>query len=168
MKKEVLFRVFRIVLVILFLLVASSVRNVTKENYEEAYGIMESLTASLQVVKISDGHMIGAPVSDEEAIKNDGFKIKVTNNGKRDKTFTIALINKFKNNEEAISYSDIRYQVKKDDKVVVTSNLDENGYLYSDTLKSSSFCNYEIKFWIDEDVNTNLDGKTFSSKIAII
>ena len=168
MKNEVLFRVFRIILVILFLLVVSSVRNVTKESYEEAYGIMESLTASLQVVKISDGHMIGAPVSDNEAIKNDGLKIKVTNNGKGDKTFTIALINKFKNNEESISYSDIRYQVEKDDKVVVTGNLSENGYLYNDTLKPSSACYYEIKFWIDEDVDITLNGETFSSEIAII
>lgn len=168
MKKEVLFRVFRIVLVILFLLVASSVRNVTKESYEEAYKIKESLSASLQVVKLADGDIFGMPLSDEEAVQNKGYKIKITNSSNHDKTFTIALISNVKNKEDAISFSDIRYQIKKDNKVVITSNLDENGYLYNDTLKSSSFCNYEIKFWIDEDVNTNLDGKTFSSKIAII
>lgn len=168
MKNEVLFRVVRIILVILFLMVASSVRNVTKESYEEADKIKESLSASLQVVKLADGNIIGTPLSDEEAVQNKGYKIKITNSSDKDKTFTLALINNLKNKEESISYSDIRYQVKKNNKVVITSNLSENGYLYNDILNSYDVCDYEIKFWIDEDVNINLDGKTFSSKIAII
>lgn len=168
MDKEVLFRVVRIILVILFVFFVSSVRNVTMESYEDANKIVNSLNASLQIVKISDGKIIGMPLSDEDAIKNDGYKIKVTNWGKRDKKFTIALINDLDDNSNSISYTDIRYQVKKDNVVVVTDNLDSSGYLYKDTLSSSHYSNYEIKFWIDEDVKTDLNGKKFSSKIAII
>ena len=68
--KEVLFRVVRIILVILFVFFVSSVRNVTMESYEDANKIVNSLNASLQIVKISDGKIIGMPLSDEDAIKD--------------------------------------------------------------------------------------------------
>ncbi|MGN0992569.1 MAG: hypothetical protein ACI4PE_01320 [Bacilli bacterium] len=168
MDKEIVFRVVRIFLVIMFVLFVSSVRNITKESYEDANKIINSLNASLQVVKLSDGKIIGMPLSDEDAIKNDGYKIKITNWGYKDKKFTIALINDLEDNSKSISYTDIRYQVKKDNVVVATDNLDSSGYLYNDALASSHYSNYEIKFWIDEDVKTDLNGKMFSSKIAII
>ncbi|MGM9879624.1 MAG: hypothetical protein ACI31R_06365 [Bacilli bacterium] len=167
MNKEIMFRIVRIVLVITFLLFASSVRGIAKESYADANKIKESLSASLQVVKLSDGNLTSAPISDEEAIKNDGYKIKITNLGDEDKNFTIALINNL-SEEDSISYSDIRYQIKKDNVVVALGNLDNSGYLYTDTLKSSCYSNYEINFWIDEDVHSGLSGKMFSSEIAII
>lgn len=155
-------------MVVLFVLVASFLRNGVKDSYEEASNITNSLGASLKVAMLEEGNVKSVPLSDKEAVQNKGYKMKITNSSDMDKNFSIALINNLSDMENTISFSDIRYQVIKDNKVVVTSNLSENGYLYNETLKSFGVSTYEIKFWIDKDVKTSLSDKKFSSKIVII
>lgn len=169
-KREVRFRILRIITVILFLFIASSLRDITHESYVNANEIKSGIGTNLQVVQLnkSADKISGYPVTDEEGSKNDGYKIKVSNRSTIGKTFSFALIDNNISDEEKLPYKYIRYQVLKDGKIVLTDNINDNGYLYKETLKSGDECIYEIKFWIDIDADDKIMGKRFSSKIALI
>lgn len=168
MKKEIIHRLTRIIIVITFLIVASLARNITFESYEEASKITNSISNSLKVVKLQNSDTKNIPASNKQTSQNKEYKLKISNTNKQDKTFTIALINNIDNKENKIPNKVVKYQIIKDNKILITDNLKENGYLYKETLKGEKTSTYEIKFWIDKNIKTDLNNKTFSSKIALI
>lgn len=170
MKKDVVYRIVRIITVILFLFVASYFRGVTEESYNLAGDIEKNLGANLSVVQLSEksNKMEGFPVSDEVGSSREGYVFKVTNNFSSDKKFTFAMINDVVYEDERLPYENVRYQILKNGKVIVTDNIDNNGYLYSEVLNAKEEAVYEIKFWIDKDAGNEIMGKRFSSKIALI
>lgn len=170
MKREIAYRLLRILTVIIFLIVASSFRSVVHESYEDASKIREGLGANLQIAQISSAinQKNSMPVNDEVGSKKEGYKFKVTNTSSKSKEFTFALIDDSSKEDEKLPYQNIRYQIIKDGKVVITDNINENGYLYKDSLDGKTECIYEVKFWIDIDSGEEIFGKRFSSKIALI
>ena len=170
MKREIVYRLLRILTVITFLIVASSFRSVVHESYEDASKIREGIGANLQVAQISSAinQKNSMPVNDEVGSKEDGYVFKITNTSSKDKEFTFALIDDGVLEEEKLPYENIRYQIIKDGKVVVTDNINKSGYLYKDSLHGKTESVYEVKFWIDIDSGEEIFGKRFSSKIALI
>ena len=134
-----------------FLLVGTYLRNNLIENYQNADKITNNITNNLKVENI------------ETKQEEEGYILKITNYGNKEKNFTIALITDQNN---TIPNENIKYTVIKDDKVIITDNLNKQGYLTNQTLKDEQTSIYKIKFWVDQNKN-NING-TFSSKIALI
>lgn len=150
MKNDTRFRITRIILIMCFLLVGTYLRNNLIENYQNADKITNNITNNLKVENI-------------ETKQEEGYILKITNYGNKEKNFTIALITDQNN---TIPNENIKYTVIKDDKVIITDNLNKQGYLTNQTLKDEQTSIYKIKFWVDQNKN-NING-TFSSKIALI
>ncbi len=150
MKNDTRFRITRIILIMCFLLVVTYLRNNLIENYQNADKITNNITNNLKVENI-------------ETKQEEGYILKITNYGNKEKNFTIALITDQNN---TIPNENIKYTVIKDDKVIITDNLNKQGYLTNQTLKDEQTSIYKIKFWVDQNKN-NING-TFSSKIALI
>ena len=151
MKNDPRFRITRIILIMCFLLVGTYLRNNLIENYQNADKITNNITNNLKVENI------------ETKQEEEGYILKITNYGNKEKNFTIALITDQNN---TIPNENIKYTVIKDDKVIITDNLNKQGYLTNQTLKDEQTSIYKIKFWVDQNKN-NING-TFSSKIALI
>ncbi len=151
MKNDTRFRITRIILIMCFLLVGTYLRNNLIENYQNADKITNNITNNLKVENI------------ETKQEEEGYILKITNYGNKEKNFTIALITDQNN---TIPNENIKYTVIKDDKVIITDNLNKQGYLTNQTLKDEQTSIYKIKFWVDQNKN-NING-TFSSKIALI
>lgn len=151
MKNDTRFRITRIILIMCFLLVGTYLRNNLIENYQNADKITNNITNNLKVENI------------ETKQEEEGYILKITNYGTKEKNFTIALITDQNN---TIPNENIKYTVIKDDKVIITDNLNKQGYLTNQTLKDEQTSIYKIKFWVDQNKN-NING-TFSSKIALI
>ena len=151
MKNDTRFRITRIILIMCFLLVGTYLRNNLIENYQNADKITNNITNNLKVENI------------ETKQEEEGYILKITNYGNKEKNFTIALITDQNN---TIQNENIKYTVIKDDKVIITDNLNKQGYLTNQTLKDEQTSIYKIKFWVDQNKN-NING-TFSSKIALI
>ena len=151
MKNDTRFRITRIILILCFLLVGTYLRNNLIENYQNADKITNNITNNLKVENI------------ETKQEEEGYILKITNYGNKEKNFTIALITDQNN---TIPNENIKYTVIKDDKVIITDNLNKQGYLTNQTLKDDQTSIYKIKFWVDQNKN-NING-TFSSKIALI
>lgn len=151
MKNDTRFRITRIILIMCFLLVGTYLRNNLIENYQNADKITNNITNNLKVENI------------ETKQEEEGYILKITNYGNKEKNFTIALIT---DQHNTIPNENIKYTVIKDDKVIITDNLNKQGYLTNQTLKDEQTSIYKIKFWVDQNKN-NING-TFSSKIALI
>lgn len=151
MKNDTRFRITRIIIIMCFLLVGTYLRNNLIENYQNADKITNNITNNLKVENI------------ETKQEEEGYILKITNYGNKEKNFTIALITDQNN---TIPNENIKYTVIKDDKVIITDNLNKQGYLTNQTLKDEQTSIYKIKFWVDQNKN-NING-TFSSKIALI
>ncbi len=146
---DVRYRVIRIIIVLCFLLVATFLRNNVAQSYESASGIVSDITNTLKVEDLSDNY------------NDNSYVLRITNYGSSDKSFTIALKEDVNN---TISCEDINYSVIKDDKVIISDSLSENGYLSYESLCADESSVYKIKFWFDDDV---IDG-VFSSRIVLI
>lgn len=150
MTKDTRFRITRIIMILCFIVVGTYLRNNLVENYQNAEKISNNITNNLKVENITKDN-------------NNNYILKITNYGTEEKNFTIALITD-KNN--TIPNENIKYTVIKDNKKIITDNLNKEGYLTKQTLKDDQTSIYKIKFWIDQEKN-NTNG-TFSSKIALI
>lgn len=146
-----IYRIFRIITVISFLIVASFLRTNLINNYTSCEKISSSLSNNLKVENITQN------------TKENDYTIKITNYDNHDRTFTIALIT---SNENTIPNNNIKYKIIKDDTFIKTDNLSENGHLSKQTLKKEESSIYKIKIWLD-NTKQSTDGK-FSSKIALV
>lgn len=145
------YRIFRIITVISFLVVASFLRTNLVNSYTSYENISSSLSNNLKVENLS-----------QNKEEND-YTIKITNYDNHDRTFTIALIT---SNENTIPNNNIKYKIIRDDTFIKTDNLSQNGYLSKQTLKKEESSIYKIKIWLDNTKQPS-DGK-FSSKIALV
>lgn len=168
MKREIVIRITRIVLILTFLLVASFSRQITYESYEKVNDFRESVQANIQIVNMEKGVIPNHPVSDKQGTQSDGYKLEIKNYALKSKTFTFTLINNIQDENTSVPFDNVKYQILKNGKILTTDKVSETGKLYVETLKENETSNYEIKFWITNDSDTDLNNKKFSSKIALI
>ena len=135
MKKEITYRVIRIIIVLLIFSVFTFLRFDVKESYTEAFKMKDYLLNSLQVQEISDviNRNNEVPSSDKIGSLKDGYILEVSNSSFKERKVTFIVENTI-SKEESIEYKYIRYQILCDDKVITTSNLSEDGILYETKL----------------------------------
>jgi hypothetical protein len=106
------------------------------------------------------------PTKDEDGIKEQGYTFQVINNSNKEE-ITFYLQNTLEEQENSLNYKYIRYQVTKNNKIIVKpTNIKENGILFTDNNTNKS--TYEIKMWIDYNSDNNVYGKNFSTKLALL
>lgn len=106
------------------------------------------------------------PTKDEDGIKEQGYTFQVINNSDKEEV-TFYLQNTLEEQENSLNYKYIRYQVTKNNKVIVKpTNIKEDGILFTDDNTNES--TYEIKMWIDYNSDNNVYGKNFSTKLALL
>ncbi len=106
------------------------------------------------------------PTKDEDGIKEQGYTFQVINSSNKEE-ITFYLQNTLEEQENSLNYKYIRYQVTKNNKIIVKpTNIKENGILFTDNNTNKS--TYEIKMWIDYNSDNNVYGKNFSTKLALL
>ena len=148
MEKEIVFRVCRIIFVILFLVVVVFLRKNVLESYSDARETVNSLSNSLKVIDVSQS--------------NNKYTLTVINYGFETKKFTILLAS---DEESTISNDKVNYTVVRNGEQVMTSKLNDDGQIAKDVLEVNQTSTYEIKFWLDDDFG---DYGKFSSRLVLI
>lgn len=167
MEKELRFRITRIIFVLTYLILASMLWKNAYDNNVNAKDFLNNLS-STHFVELSDGiNLTNAyPVSDEIGSTNESYKFKIINDDLSNKPITIIALNNLDN--DYISFSNIRYQVIKNNEIFIESNtLNNEGIMFNDIVNNENI--YEIKFWIDSNANIyDILDKSFSVKISIL
>lgn len=165
MNKELRFHVARIILVIIYLLVASllwkdaNLSTVKALSYKNKL-YLEELSKG---IKLTDAY----PMSDEEGAKSSGYIFRVINNTHENKSYKIVFENSLDDSYDILDNKYIRYQLIKNNEIVVESKtLPDDNVLYIDNIENENI--YELKLWISYDASFDAMGKYFSSKIALI
>ncbi len=167
MKKELKFRITRIIIVSIFFICTTIlwknayINNINAKNY--LYDI-----SSTHFIELSDGINLNNayPVSDEIGSMGDSYKFKIVNDNTYNKNITIVALSNLEN--DYISFNNIRYQVLKNNEIFIESNtLNNDGIMFNDTVSNENI--YEVKFWIDSNTSIyDILDKSFSVKITVL
>ena len=164
MKKEIIFRITRITITILFLIISTIFKQDISNVYASNINFLNNYK-KIKIKELSKGINLqnAYPLSDNIGMLNDGYKFKIE--GQKDQRFTIYLNNEYKNIEERIPNKSIRYIILKDNENLIKhTTLNSEGILFTDTIDQST---YELKMWISEDATNEVFGKYFLGKIAL-
>lgn len=164
MKKEIIFRITRITITILFLIISTIFKQDISNVYASNINFLND-HKKIKIKELSKGINLqnAYPLSDNIGMSNDGYKFKIE--GPKDQRFTIYLNNEYKNIEERIPNKSIRYIILKDNEILINpTTLNSEGILFTDTINQST---YELKMWISEDATNEVFGKYFLGKIAL-
>ena len=164
MKKEIIFRITRITITILFLIISTIFKQDISNVYASNINFLNDYK-KIKIKELSKGINLqnAYPLSDNIGMLNDGYKFKIE--GQKDQRFTIYLNNEYKNIEERIPNKSIRYIILKDNEILINpTTLNSEGILFTDTIDQST---YELKMWISEDATNEVFGKYFLGKIAL-
>lgn len=164
MKKEIIFRITRITITIIFLIISTIFKQDISNVYASNINFLNNYK-KIKIKELSKGINLqnAYPLSDNIGMSNDGYKFKIE--GPKDQRFTIYLNNEYKNIEERIPNKSIRYIILKDNEILINpTTLNSEGILFTDTINQST---YELKMWISEDATNEVFGKYFLGKIAL-
>ncbi len=164
MKKEIIFRITRITITIIFLIISTIFKQDISNVYASNINFLNDYK-KIKIKELSKGINLqnAYPLSDNIGMSNDGYKFKIE--GPKDQRFTIYLNNEYKNIEERIPNKSIRYIILKDNEILINPiTLNSEGILFTDTINQST---YELKMWISEDATNEVFGKYFLGKIAL-
>lgn len=156
MKKEIFYRVFRIILVILFVVFISNVRNSVKQNYDAAGGIIDSMPKFV-VTSLDNSIDKSNGLLEEHSVK-----IKNTSNKKENITFLL------KDENGSFPYGYMNYTIIKDGHPIQNGVVTENDVLYSTVLSKGEDSVYKIIFSIKKEDIYSLGGVSTSAEIVFI
>lgn len=106
MKKEIIYRIMRILLVITILLVGSFLRNEVKESYEMNENIIKQLSTNLELTKLDE------KIISQNSKLTSSYILEVKNNTNIEKDFSFEILSE-ENNINCIDYDNVKYQVLK-------------------------------------------------------
>lgn len=156
MKNEIIYRIFRIILVIVFVMSLSYLRNNTVNNYALADSMMNSMP-HFKVTELDNNidHTYG--LREEHSIKIENYS-----RTKQDVSFVL------QDDNNTFPYNYMNYTILKDNNIVKTGTVRKNEILYKTTIDSKDADTYKIIFSISqEDINI-LGGISISAKISFI
>ena len=156
MKREIMYRIFRIVFVLLFLLFASFLRNDVQESYKSADNIIASMPSF--VVTPLDNKVD----SDSGLVEEHNVEIKNVSNTKKSISFVLNDTN------EAFPYDYLHYTIIKDGTIIKEGIVRKNEALYKGKLSKNENVVYKIVFSMSEEDIHNLGGVSVSGKLAFI
>ena len=148
MKKEIIYRIMRILLVITILLVGTFLRNEVKESYEMNENIIKQLSTNLELTKLDE------KVISQNSKQTSSYILEVKNNTNIEKDFSFEILSE-ENNIKCIDYDNVKYQVLKNNIVLKEGSLKDTNNLYNGVQKANSKEIYQINFLIDKSNTTN-------------
>ena len=142
MKKEIITRLFRIILVIIFVVFFSMVRNTVKASYDEASTIIDSMPG-FTVEELDNRIDKSFGLKEEHSVQ-----IRNISHKKQDVSF---LLN---NTNETYPYNYMNYTILKNNTIVKQGIVKEEGVLYKTSITSNEDSIYKIVLSISqEDIN---------------
>ncbi len=156
MKKDIIYRLIRIVLVFIFLVVFSTVRADVKERYDAAQKYMDSMPTFIVTE-------LGSNTSKEYGLRQEhSIEVKNVTSKKQNVSFVI------KNTNEEFPYDYLNYTILKDGEVVKTGVVTTNNSLYEAELVGNETNVYDIVFTMDMEDIYSLGGVSMSCEIEFI
>ena len=156
MKKEILYRVFRIILVILLVVFFSMIRNNVKISYDKANTIINGMPG-FTVTQVGDSIDKSYGLREEHSVK-----IKNVVHKKQNVSFVI------NNTNEAFPYNYMNYTIMKDNKVVEEGIIKEEGTLYRATIDKNEDSIYKIILTMSRDDINALGGISTYAEFTFI
>lgn len=156
MKKEIIYRVFRIILVIVFVMCLSIARNDVKASYERANEITKQLPNFI-VTPLNNTIDTSSGLKEEHSVS-----IKNISNNKQNVSFVL------NNTNEYFPYDYMNYTIIKNNKVVKTGVIKENETLYKDEISSQKNNSYKIIFSISQNTINSLEHISTYAQISFI
>lgn len=155
MKNEILYRVCRIILVLVFVLFLSMIRNNVKASYESANTVMENMPGFV-VKSVSDSidKSSGLKETHDIVIQNVSKK-------KQDVSFVLADVN------GEYPYNYMNYTIIKNDKIVKKGIVKKNEALFNDKIGFNDN-SYKIIFSISQEDINYLGGVSISAQISFV
>lgn len=142
MKNEIIYRLCRIILVIIFVLFFSMVRNNVKASYNEANAFIDSMPG-FTVTELDNNIDKSNGLKEEHSVQ-----IKNVSNKKQDVAFVL------NNTNEAYPYNYMNYTILKNNTIVKQGIVKEEGVLYNTSISSNEDSVYKIVLNISqEDIN---------------
>ena len=156
MNKEIMFRLFRITLMIIFLLFVSFLRNDVKESYKSADNIIASMP-SFVVTSLDNKVDNNSGLVEEHVVKIKNFA-----NTKKDISFVLNDTN------ESFPYNYLNYTITKNDILVKEGIVHKNEPLYKEKLSKNESSVYKIVFSMTKEDIYNLGRVSVSAKLQFI
>lgn len=144
MKKEIIYRIIRIIFVIVFVMCLSVVRNDVKASYERANEITKQMP-NFVVTALDNSIDKSSGLKEEHSVN-----IKNISNDKQDVSFVLNNVN------EDFPYDYMNYTIVKNNKVVKKGIIKENETLYKDNISSQKNNSYKIIFSISQNTINSL------------
>lgn len=142
MKNEIIYRICRIILVIVFVVFFSMVRNTVKASYDEASTIIDSMPG-FTVEELNNRVDKRYGLKEEHSVQ-----IKNITHKKQDISFVL------NNTNEEYPYNYMNYTILKNNTIVKQGIVKEEGVLYKTSITSNEDSVYKIVFNISqEDIN---------------
>ena len=156
MKKEIMYRIFRIIFVIMFLLFVSFLRNDVKESYKMADSSISSMPSFVV-------NSLGDKVDNSSGlVEEHNVEIRNVSNAKKNISFVLNDTN------EGFPYDYLNYTIIKDGKVIKEGVVHKNEVLCKDKLSKNEDSVYKIVFSISQEDIYKLGGVSVSAKLAFI
>lgn len=144
MKKEIVYRIIRIIFVIVFVVCLSIVRNDVKASYERANEITKQMP-NFVVTPLNNSIDKSSGLKEEHSVN-----IRNVSNDKQDVSFVL------NNANEDFPYDYMNYTIVKNNKVVKKGIIKENETLYKDKISSQKNNSYKIIFSISQNTINSL------------
>ena len=156
MKSEILYRICRIILVIVFVLFLATIRNNTMSNYTLANSVMNAMP-NFKVTELDNNIDKTHGLVEEHSIRIESYS-----KNKQDVSFIL------KDNNNSFPYGYMNYIIVKNDTVVKRGTVIKDEVLYQTTIDSKETDVYNIILSIrQEDINT-LGGVSISAEISFV
>ena len=156
MKKEILFRLFRIVFVIVFVVLATTLRNNVQASYKKASQITEQVP-NFVVTELNN------QVDQSKGLKEEhSVNIKNISNTKQEVSFVL------NNTNKNFPYNYMSYTILKNNKVVKEGIIKENKELYKDEISYGKNNSYTIVFNLSKETINTLGSISTSAQLQFI
>ena len=169
-KKEIFKRLKSILFVSLFLVFSTVF--VFIPNNTEMVGALSFLTRvnSISVKQLSDDFSLAYnfPISDEIGSKVTAYEFEVSNMLNAKNKYNIVFETGEYDDPTKLDNCAVKYMLYKDDVLVKDiTTLSDDGIILTDEVDSNTTVKYSLKFWISDEAECNLFGKTFKAGMSV-
>lgn len=170
-KKEVIFRTASIILWTIFLIVATFFWFLPKNEFTrtQSYSMNQSF---FYLEKLSEkiSSLDTYPMSDEMGLQQKSFSFQVVNQFDQEVTYAVSFQNdlsKIEEPEKSLKNNYLRYQIIRNGEPLPIQNLNLDGTLLVSTVTAHSQDVYELRVWLDKNVENEAQDKEFYGVISV-
>lgn len=169
-KKEILTRLKSIVIVSLFLILSTLF--IFLPNNREMVGAISFLNRinSINVRGITDEFKLAYnfPISDNMGIKTKAYEFEIENTLNLKNKYNIVFQTGKEDDPTRVDNCFVKYMLYKEGILIKdVTTLENSGIILTDEIDGSSSYKYSLKFWISDDKDCDLFGKTFAAGILV-